>query len=150
VAPPSRHRSRQRYRWAGPEFSQSLLPATPGWLVELAAPSDHDELETQPIWLISNDVQAYGAAAVRREACGVANAPPGQRNDRLNRAAFRMGQLVAAGVVAEGLVTTALVAAGLAAGPGEDKIRSTVRRGLHAGMRHPRRLVLRDRGEQPC
>lgn len=150
VAPPSLHCTRQRYRWIGPEIDQSHLPAAPQWLIELAAPSACDDRKPHPIWLIPEDVQAYGAAAIRSEACGVANAPPGQRNDRLNRAAFRLGQLVAAGVVAEGLVATALVAAGLAAGPGETKIRSTVRRGLNAGKLQPRRLVLRGKGEQPC
>ena len=94
------------------------------------------------MWLRTDDVSAYAAAAVEREAHGVAVAPAGQRNHQLNRAAFKLGQLVGAGVVDELIATNALVDAGLAAGPGERKIRSTVRRGLRAGMLQPRRLVL--------
>ena len=55
-------------------------------------------------------------AALRREARLVAAALPGTRNDTLNRAAFNLGQLVAAGmlptpVVIRGLADAAETAA---------------------------------------
>ena len=87
---------------------------------------------------LAHSAGAYGATALEREARDVARAAAGQRNHRLNRAAFRIGQLVGAGLVGETAALDALVAAGLRAGPGERKIRSTVQRALHAGMRHPR------------
>jgi hypothetical protein len=90
----------------------------------------------------TNGASAYAAAAIERETLDVALAPAGQRNERLNRAAFKLGQLVGAGLVDEATVTEALVAAGLSAGPGEGKIRSTVRRGLRAGMSEPRSVEL--------
>ncbi len=94
------------------------------------------------IYLNTNDASAYATAAIDREAREVASAPAGQRNHRLNRAAFKLGQLVGAGLLDEATASAALVAAGLVAGPGERKIRSTVQRGLRAGMRQPRRIVL--------
>lgn len=141
VAPPSRHSSGRRYRWI--DATDDRPPALPRWLVELAAPDVHDAYAARPVWLLAADVDAYATAAVEREARDVAQAPPGQRNDRLNRAAFKLGQLVGAGVVRQEVVVDALVAAGLAAGPGERKIRGTVRSGLRAGMLQPRRVLLR-------
>jgi hypothetical protein len=142
VAPPSRHRSGQRYRWIdGPD----QLPAIPQWLAELVSRPVHDQYAGQPMWLVSDDIEAYTRAAVEREARDVAQAPPGQRNDRLNRAAFKLGQLVGAGLVRAEMVTDSLVAAGLNAGPGEPKIRATVRGRLRAGMLHPRQVHVRSR-----
>ena len=147
VAPPSRHATHLRYRWVGQDDAGGPpdgveVPPIPAWLLELAAPADQHSTARQPMWLRTDDVSAYAAAAVEREAHGVAIAPTGQRNHQLNRAAFKLGQLVGAGVVDELIATNALVDAGLAAGPGERKIRSTVRRGLRAGMLQPRHLVL--------
>jgi len=153
VAPPSRHPTHRRYRWiaegtAGPAPAGSL-PSMPEWLRDLVTPADPVRPDAQPVWLRAEDASAYGAAAVEREAREVALAPVGQRNHTLNRAAFKLGQLVAAGLVRETIAAEALVAAGLAAGPGQRKIRSTVRRALRAGMGQPRRVVLhRPAGEE--
>jgi hypothetical protein len=149
VAPPSLHRSGQAYRWAadprggGPATSPDHLPPLPGWLLELAAPTSPTPSPPAAIELRSRDLAAYAAAALLSEVDSVARAPAGQRNHCLNRAAFKLGQLVGAGLLEEGAVTVALVTAGLAAGPGERKIRSTVLRGLRAGSRRPRRFALR-------
>jgi hypothetical protein len=148
VAPPSRHVSRHRYRWVYPQDGPAQagaagdLPPMPRWLLHLAVPPAPPGSQPRQVRLRTGHTAAYAAAAVEREAREVAQAPAGQRNHRLNRAAFRLGQLVGAGLLEETTAAAALVAAGLAAGPGERKIRSTVRRGLHAGMRHPRRVPL--------
>jgi hypothetical protein len=147
ASPASAHRSGLRYRWLTPLDDGTAcdvpgeLPPMPGWLLELAAPSAQAGSEPGTVRLHGDDVSAYAWAAVEREAGAVALAPAGQRNHRLNRAAFKLGQLVGAGLLDEAAATAALVAAGLAAGPGERKIRSTVRRGLRAGMRQPRRVL---------
>jgi hypothetical protein len=144
VAPPSLHRSGRRYRWVEDELvaaARAALPVMPGWLLELATASYPTDCAPPSVTLRTEDAFAYAAAAVEREAGDVASAPRGQRNHRLNRAAFKLGQLVGAGLLEESAAAEALVAAGLAAGPGERKIRSTVRRGLLAGRRHPRRVV---------
>lgn len=156
VAPPSRHTTYRRYRWIvvdGVVGEERSLPSMPGWLVDLVTIREEADTEPQPVCLRTEDVSAYGLAALQQEAGAVAQAPVGQRNHQLNRAAFKIGQLVGAGVVQEPIAVEALVAAGLAAGPGERKIRSTVRRAIRAGMSQPRRLVIRARageGDGAC
>jgi hypothetical protein len=147
VAPPSRHWSGRRYRWIfQPDGSApptaSPLPPLPSWLLELALPSPPSGSRPSSLCLRTGDATAYAQAALSSETDDVEHALPGRRNDTLNRAAFRVGQLVGAGLLDEGMATTALVDAGLAAGPGERKIRSTVERGIRAGKRHPRRVLL--------
>src|SRR5262249_32098286 len=78
VAPPSVHQSNRRYRWARPDDSAEL-PLMPGWLVELTASPAPDHPEAPPVCLRSEDVLAYAAAALEREARIVAAAPLGQR-----------------------------------------------------------------------
>lgn len=152
VAPPSLHRSNRRYRWS--EAEPGRLPDMPAWLVALTTSPAGVRPESQPVRLRPDDVPRYAVAAIEREAREVATAPTGQRNDRLNLAAFRLGQLVGAGLAEEAIVTDALVTAGLAAGPGDRKIRSTIRSGIRAGRRQPRQVVLHGprpgRETNPC
>jgi hypothetical protein len=149
VGPPSRHWSGRAYRWivfpddgSAATTGRGEVPPLPGWMLELAVPAASAASQPSPVWLRTDHAGTYAAAAVEREAHEVAQAPAGQRNHRLNRAAFRIGQLVGAGLVDETAAVAALVNAGLAAGPGERKIRSTVRRAIQAGKRHPRQVLL--------
>ena len=82
---------------------------------------------------------AYAMAALREEARLVATALPGTRNDTLNRAAFSLGQLVAAGLLPPLAVSTALASAAERAGLPADEARRTIRSGTTAGARHPRK-----------
>jgi len=146
VAPPSRHRCGRCYRWVVPPEGSAppsgvQLPPIPDWLLEQALTSPHSSRISE-VRLPTGAADAYAAAALQREAREVAAAPPGQRNHRLNRAAFRLGQLIGAGLLDEATVAAVLIDAGLAAGPGERKIRSTVERGICAGKRHPRQVLL--------
>jgi hypothetical protein len=84
---------------------------------------------------------AYAMAALRDEARLVAAARPGTRNDTLNRAAFSLGQLVAAGLLPQLAVISALAGAAERAGLPEDEVRRTVRSGMTAGARYPRELA---------
>ncbi|TLQ39254.1 bifunctional DNA primase/polymerase [Streptomyces marianii] len=88
-----------------------------------------------------HDEAAYAAAALRREAATVAGARVG-RNDAINRAGFRLGQLVGAGLLEFDEVHQALTEAAALAGvdPGEAKAQSTLHRALKAGMRSPRTI----------
>jgi hypothetical protein len=140
VAPPSLHASGRRYEWF------------PGWR------PDDQEVRTAPAWLLAilrkpakfalpgarrprPDEGAYGRAALEREIGRVAIAPDGQRNATLNRAAFAIGQLIAGRAIkdAKGSVA-ALLSVGRAVGLGEEEVYATVRSGVDAGSRQPRRV----------
>jgi hypothetical protein len=82
--------------------------------------------------------RAYAMAAFREETRRVAAARPGTRNDTLNRAAFSLGQLVAAGLIPPLPVVTALADAAAVAGLPDDEARRTIRSGMTAGARKPR------------
>jgi hypothetical protein len=82
----------------------------------------------------------YGRVALVELVDEVRSAPEGSRNDTLNRKAFRAGQLVAAGQIAEDVARDELVDAAVAAGLGRLEARSTVKSGLAAGMKDPAQL----------
>jgi hypothetical protein len=86
----------------------------------------------------SRQGRAYALAAFREETRRVADARPGTRNDTLNRAAFSLGQLVAAGLIPPLPVMTALADAAAVAGLPDDEARRTIRSGMAAGARKPR------------
>jgi hypothetical protein len=82
--------------------------------------------------------RGYGAAALREECERVANAPEGERNDTLNRAAFSLAQLVAGGELQESIVRTELIAAADAAGLRGAEVAKTIESGFTAGQQQPR------------
>jgi hypothetical protein len=81
---------------------------------------------------------AYAMAALHQETQLVAAARPGTRNDTLNRAAFSLGQLVAAGLIPALAVVTALSSAAQRGGLPAEEARRTIRSGMTAGGRNPR------------
>lgn len=80
----------------------------------------------------------YVQTALDAECGRVALAPPGTRNDALNRAAHGLGQLVGAGRLNVGDAGDALLRAALLAGLDETEAEATIRSGLSAGIRSPR------------
>src|SRR5262249_7024752 len=86
---------------------------------------------------------AYVTAALARECAEVAATRAG-RNDRLNRAAFALGQFVAGGELdrghAEHCLFQAALACGYVASDGALAARTTIRSGLDKGARSPRRV----------
>jgi hypothetical protein len=86
----------------------------------------------------------YARAALDCEIRRVASAPAGRRNDTLNRAAFNLGQLSAAGLLRGSVICAALTGAARRAGLDHDPgcgprgIDRTIRSGLTAGARKPR------------
>lgn len=82
----------------------------------------------------------FASAALDAEAAAVRTAPQGTANHTLNRAAYKLGQLVAAGAIDRVHVEAVLAAAAsaLTARDGERATLRTIRSGLEAGMRNPR------------
>jgi hypothetical protein len=118
-----------------------IAPAPlPSWLAELVGDSYVPPSVPAPRLPLTDRAQgrAYAMAALRAETERVAAARPGTRNVTLNRAAFSLGQLVAAGLIPPIPVITALIDAARYAGLPEDEAVRTVRSGMEAGARKPR------------
>lgn len=85
------------------------------------------------------------AAGILRSECDdlAAMRQAGGRNNRLNLAAYRAGQLVAAGLVDQAVAEEHLTEAAQAAGLGQDtphEIEKTLQSGMTAGLSRPRRM----------
>jgi hypothetical protein len=131
IAPPS--------RIAGGPYALlahgGLVPDLPEWILELLAERERRPTPSTP------PVRSSGPwvrAALDGELGRVRAAVEGTRNDTLNRVAYRLGQIVGAGVLPEADVEHALVNEALAIGLGEREAIRTVRSGLTAGESRPR------------
>jgi Bifunctional DNA primase/polymerase, N-terminal len=112
----------------------------PSWLGRLVAEAPVALPVPAPRLPVADRAQgrAYAMAALRAETSRVAAAVPGTRNDTLNRAAFSLGQLVAAGLLPPVPVITGLISAAMQAGLPEEEAVRTVRSGMTGGARKPR------------
>jgi Bifunctional DNA primase/polymerase, N-terminal len=126
------------------DFLPLALPL-PGWITRLL--TEQPELAAladigRPLPALDRaQGRAYALAAFREETRRVAEARVGTRNDTLNRAAFSLGQLVAAGLIPPLPVMTGLAEAAARAGLTDDEARRTIRSGLAAGVRKPRPIL---------
>jgi Bifunctional DNA primase/polymerase, N-terminal len=115
------------------------LPAWLGRLVAQSPAADGPDVPAQRLPVADRaEGRAYAMAALRAETERVASARPGTRNDTLNRAAFSLGQLVAAGLLPPLPVITGLISAARHAGLPEEEAVRTVRSGMAGGARKPR------------
>jgi len=134
VAPPSIHPSGCRYEWQLGPFIEPADP--PDWLMEMMFPREN-QWETPPVRRGS----AYGRAALQGELNTLARTQVGARNNQLNKSAFSLGQLLAAGLLDRTEVEHTLTVVASAVGLGAREIQATLRSGLEAGMRHPRQVT---------
>lgn len=138
VAPPSIHPSGKAYRW----HREAPLADAPDWLLTMLrrqhGHSDGKPKKTAIQYLSSTTTWAQ--AALKYEIEAVQSAAPGHQNNCLNRAAFKMGQLVAQGVIDRDTVERALfgAAVALSARDGESQTARTIQSGLSAGLTYPR------------
>lgn len=155
VAAGSIHPSGVEYRWEDGLSPDDVTKAqVPPWLVDLSRRQPPSQ-RIGKSWcmdavhfVIGNcgDSRAarYAERALSNAVFQVEGAVPGTRNDTLNRSAFGMGQLIAAGAIDHQTVGTALMEAcvinGLLEENGERAVRGTINSGINAGMRHPRDL----------
>jgi hypothetical protein len=138
ITPPSRHSTGHLYRWAGPD----RIAALPDWLAELLSASiaqRRDPPPAAPVARRGSRAERYAQSALAGESRAVATAPRGTRNDTLNRSAFRLGQLAAAGLAAPEELATSLLVAARAAGLPDTEAVATIASGLRAGQQRPRR-----------
>ena len=94
-----------------------------------------DEAKPLPVWVeagcLAGRVRAGHPRSARRQGRK-------GRNHALNRAAFRLGQLVAAGLLDPETVLAGLLEAATACGLGESEATATIESGLAGGTRKPR------------
>ena len=115
----------------------------PAWIADLLQEGPPTAIGITLSVPLSAHGTAYAMAALREEARLVATARPGTRNDTLNRAAFSLGQLAAAGLLPPLAVATALASAAERAGLPAEEARRTIRSGMTAGSRRPRNVLTR-------
>jgi hypothetical protein len=93
----------------------SALSEAPAWLLDLidppVAPRVIDAPRPAPTPRQSGDGTRYGLQALDNECQAILSAPDGGKHDTLNRAAFSIGGLVAAGELSEGPALHALASA---------------------------------------
>lgn len=115
----------------------------PRWLIRACLPPVEERPPHQPAQISDK----YAASALAAEFHRVATAPAGHRNDTLNVAALKLGQLVGAGLLARSTVEHELAAAARAAGLDARETAATIKSGLDAGIRQPRDIRERQRQE---
>lgn len=136
VAPPSRHASGAFYTFLDETAEMAELPAA--WIAETTR-RDPTTLRDRPGPAASDDGATGhgGGRGLEREIDAVRNAAVGTRNDCLNRSAFRAGQLVTGGHLAEDDAHDALLRAALDSGLPQSEAERTLRSGLGAGKQAP-------------
>jgi hypothetical protein len=128
IAPPSRHARGGSYRV---EQHGGVVPEVPDWMLSLLNPPAPTR-PSFPAAKIGNRT-AWAQAALNGELDRLQGAREGTRNSTLNRVAYRLGQLVASGSLAEPEVEGLLIKGAFALGIDEAEAARTVRSGLQAG-----------------
>jgi hypothetical protein len=157
LAPPSLHETGRRYQWADrlpladlPAWlhqltSRPTIPAPPNPAEVAAARRQAAAYQARPD-LAATRAQRWAAAVLAGEVADIAAMDvESGRSDALNGAAYKLGRLVAGGLLDEDTVRQALTDAGHACGL-DDPARAghpgaagrTVASGLRAGKRRPR------------
>lgn len=137
VAPPSIHPSGDVYRWAEGRspFEMPFAPA-PDWLIAKLVKKSEPKREYAPDRDHSGHTK-YGAAALDAECRDLASTHEGGRNDKLNRVAFRIGQLICARHLSSASALSDLRHAAEACGLEKREAEQTIASGLRAGMDTP-------------
>ncbi|SKA31150.1 bifunctional DNA primase/polymerase [Consotaella salsifontis] len=122
------------------------IAEAPAWLIDAVTKKAEQPKATSPsvapASAPSRDLAPYVEHAVDAEMRELAETGRGSRGYQLNASAFSMGQLVGADVLsrdeAEDRLFGAAIANGLLETDGDREVRAKIRRGLEAGMNHPR------------
>jgi hypothetical protein len=145
VAPPSVKEDGSSWMWMtatpqdlGPDTP--IIPA-PEWVLRL-----FNQTEVLPMGSTfagptrHGGRTGYGAAALERELGRLVTAAEGTRNDALNRSAHSLGQLVGSGALMAEETGQALLITAERIGLPRDEAEATIRSGLIAGIRSPRKV----------
>ncbi len=134
LVPPSR--ITQEYVW----IHQNRLVQAPGWLLTLIRGpqwASHGSARPQGPKRLTPLSRAYARSVLNGELAYLRQAKVGERNYRLNRAAFRLGQLIAPGSLDRGIVEKRLTRCALATGLVLEEIKPVIQSALSAGAQQP-------------
>lgn len=129
----------------------------PTWLATLLltpreSPAPYPPATSASPLVLSETGERFVNQATLAEMDAVTEAAEGTRNDRLNTAAYSLGQLVGAGLLGSGRATYTLTVAAMRAGLDERETAATITSGLEAGAKSPRpiepRWLAAEVGEQ--
>jgi putative DNA primase/helicase len=145
VAAGSVHASGARYRFVDRRGLDEIeLAPAPKWLLDLvtanrAASDELKEIPAIPPAKLDR-ARAYAESARRRELDRLGKAPNHQRNDTLNRVAFKLGQVLPYGILDSAVITQDLAAMARTIGLDDSEVGPTIASGLKAGGQCPRPL----------
>jgi len=138
TAPSIRKGFEKAYRWKNPPGFFELADC-PDWLLDKITAGQRRMLSERAAPMPPIDTaRGWGEAALREEIATLMAAIETKRNDALNRAAFKLGQLVPGGHLPESLIVDRLTATAFAIGLDDSEIRPTIESGLEAGKLEPR------------
>lgn len=145
IVPPScKPGSSFPYCWANPPATTELADC-PEWLLDKLRAFQHPS-HGQPVGagrpLVdgSDSNEKYNLSLVE-EISRLKKAQNGERNDALNCASFKLGQIVAEGGLNEAIARSHLTTAASEIGLDLSEIGSTIESGLLAGIQKPRRIT---------
>lgn len=132
----------RKYEWH--EWDGEGIPPiveAPDWLIDLLLQPAHEAKPTEyHPQQYGGANEAYVTAAIDRELAELASVPLGAgRNNRLNDAAFAIGQFVGAGAISRSEAEAALTSI-FGQWDNVPKSRGTMKSGLDAGTREPRQI----------
>ncbi|GAJ91023.1 bifunctional DNA primase/polymerase [Rhizobium rhizogenes] len=116
----------------------------PAWLLEIVTPRQAAPVATQRFDYRPHAADRYVEASVDDELRILANHAVGGRGAQVNASAYNLGKFVGAGLLlrseAEAGLFAAAQANGVVAKDGEREIYAKIRRGLDAGILHPKHI----------
>ncbi|MFN3656812.1 MAG: phage/plasmid primase, P4 family [Pseudolabrys sp.] len=116
----------------------AFAPARPAPARPVAAPARPANVPAAALSAEDEAVRRYCEGALEAALAELASTPAGNRNNEINRVAFKLGELVAAGGLTESQARDGLDQV-VAQWPSVAKSRGAVERGLKAGMAKPTR-----------
>ena len=133
VAPPSTHANGKAYKWIDDPEGISAAEI-PDWLLDELRTVDHAEQQRET----PHATEVLDAGKVLQDHADlVRSSVKGGRNHQLNASAFRMGQLVAAGLLDAAEAKDALITAALESGLQAPESAKTFESGFKKGMKNP-------------
>ena len=139
----------QRYEWADGRAPWHVeIADLPSHVIDLLRASDKPERPAPktprtPTEAPDTKTNHYATMAMKLELAAVCSAGNGTRNETLNKAAFSLGTLIGGGYLDRAEVEAALRGAAESVGLTGREAVATIRSGIEAGIRKPRRIELK-------